>query len=81
MAPQVAEFSSYIVDIHPLAHSLSIQEQILVSILGADTRNVDGKIFGTMLISLPADGAQRRIALDFLNAYQGVTAEEVKGNV
>ncbi len=65
----------------PVIASLAAKKQILVSILGADTRNVDGKIFGTMLISLPADGAQRRIALDFLNAYQGVTAEEVKGNV
>ena len=65
----------------PVIASLASQKQILVSILGADTRNVDGKIFGTMLISLPADAAQRQTALDFLNSYQGVTAEEVKGNV
>lgn len=65
----------------PVIASLAAKKQILVSILGADTRNVDGKMFGTMLISLPADGNQKQIALEFLNAYQGVTAEEVQGHV
>jgi len=49
-----------------------------VSILGADTRNVDGKTFGTLLISLPEELEKRRIVLDYLNAHQGVTAEEVR---
>ena len=61
----------------PVIASLAAKEQILVSILGADTRNVDGKIFGTMLISLPEDPTRKQTALEFLNAYQGVTAEEV----
>ncbi len=65
----------------PVIASLAAEKQILVSILGADTRNVDGKIFGTMLISLPADRAQKQTALGFLNSYQGVTAQEVKGHV
>ena len=65
----------------PVIASLAAKKQILLSILGADTRNVDGKMFGTMLISLPADSQQKQIALDFLNSYQGVTAEEVRGNV
>ena len=65
----------------PVIASLAAKKQILVSILGADTRNVDGKIFGTMLISLPADSQQKQITLDFLNNYQGVTAEEVRENV
>ena len=65
----------------PVIASLAAKKQILVSILGADTRNVDGKIFGTMLISLPTDTQQKQTALDFLNSYQGVTAEEVRGNV
>ncbi len=64
----------------PVIASLAAKKQILVSILGADTRNVDGKIFGTMLISLPSDFQQKQTALDFLNAYQGVTAEEVNGH-
>ena len=62
----------------PIIASLAAEKQILVSILGADTRNVDGKLFGTMLISLPAEFHRRQEALDFLNAHQGVVAEEVQ---
>ena len=62
----------------PIIASLAAQKQILSSILGADTRNVDGKTFGTMLISLPTDPVQKQTALSFLNAYPGVTAEEVQ---
>lgn len=65
----------------PVIASLAAKKQILVSILGADTRNVDGKMFGTMLISLPAEPHEKQTALDFLNSYQGVTAEEVARNV
>lgn len=62
----------------PIIASLAAEKQILVSILGADTRNVDGKMFGTMLISLPAEPARRQEALDFLNAHPGIVAEEVQ---
>ena len=61
----------------PVIASLAANKQILVSILGADTRNVDGKMFGTMLISLPEDAIKKQTALEFLNAYKGVVAEEV----
>ena len=62
----------------PVIATLAIKKQIAVSILGADTRNVDGKSFGTMLISLPEDLTQRREVLDYLNGCDGVTAEEVR---
>ena len=62
----------------PVIATLAIQKQIAVSILGADTRNVDGKSFGTMLISLPEDITRRRAVLDYLNSCDGVTAEEVR---
>jgi D-methionine transport system ATP-binding protein len=62
----------------PVIATLAIQKQIAVSILGADTRIVDGKSFGTMLISLPEDITQRRVVLDYLNSRDGVTAEEVR---
>ena len=65
----------------PVIASLAATEQILVSILGADTRNVDGKIFGTMLISLPEDPVKKQVALNFLNGYRGVIAEEVTHHV
>ena len=62
----------------PVIATLAMEKKIAVSILGADTRNVDGKTFGTMLISLPDTVEKRRIVLDYLNSHQGVTAEEVR---
>ncbi len=62
----------------PIIATLAMEKQIAVSILGADTRNVDGKTFGTLLISLPDELEKRRVVLDYLNAHQGVTAEEVR---
>ena len=62
----------------PVIATLAMKKQIPVSILGADTRNVDGKSFGTMLISLPEEIGQRREVMDYLNSCDGVTAEEVR---
>ena len=62
----------------PIIASVALDLGIKVSIMGADTRNVDGKAFGTMLISLPEDIHQRRKILDYLNGFDGVTAEEVR---
>lgn len=49
--------------------------------MGAATRNVDSKAFGTMLISLPEDSAKKQEILDFLNGCEGVSAEEVQEHV
>ena len=46
--------------------------------MGADTRNIDGKAFGTMLISLPSDPAEKKRVMDYLKSHPGVTAEEVQ---
>ena len=62
----------------PIIASVAVDLGIKVSILGADTRNVDGKAFGTMLVSLPDDLADRRKIMDYLNSHPGVTAEEVQ---
>ena len=61
----------------PVIATLAMEKHIAVSILGADIRDVDGKSFGTLLISLPEDVVDRRIVLDYLNSHAGVTAEEV----
>ena len=61
----------------PIIASVAMELGEKVSILGADTRNVSGKAFGTMLISLPQDEARKRKILEYLNAFDGVTAEEV----
>ena len=62
----------------PIIASLTMDLGIKVSIMGADTRNVDGRAFGTMLISLPEELDLRRKILDYLNGFDGVTAEEVR---
>ena len=62
----------------PIIACLAMDLGIKVSILGADTRNVDGKAFGTMLISLPENREEKRRVLDYLNDHDGITAEEVK---
>ena len=62
----------------PIIASVAMDLGVKVSIMGADTRNVDGKAFGTMLISLPDDINERRKVLDYLNGFEGVTAEEVQ---
>ena len=61
----------------PIIASLAMDLQIKVSILGADTRNVDGKAFGTMVIGLPEAPADQKKVLDYLNAQPGLNVEEV----
>ena len=62
----------------PIIASVAMDLGVKVSIMGADTRNVDGRAFGTMLISLPDDINERRKILDYLNGFEGVVAEEVQ---
>ena len=62
----------------PIIASVAMDLGVKVSILGAATRNVDGKAFGTMLVSLPDDDARKQTVMDYLNAIPGVTAEEVQ---
>ena len=50
---------------------------VKVNILGADTRNVDGKAFGTMLLGLPADSAEAAKALRYIQGQPNITVEEV----
>ena len=61
----------------PIIASVAMELGIKVSIMGADTRNVNGKAFGVMLISLPQDETDRNKVLDYLNSFDDVTAEEV----
>ena len=62
----------------PIIASIAMDLGLKVSILGADTRNIDGKAFGTMLVSLPDNKHDRRRIMDYLNDHPGVTAEEVQ---
>ncbi|WP_295634314.1 methionine ABC transporter ATP-binding protein [uncultured Intestinimonas sp.] len=61
----------------PLIASLAIDCGVKVNILGADTRNVGGQAFGTMLLGLPQDKAEAAKAMNYLKAQKDVTVEEV----
>ena len=62
----------------PLVASLAIECNVLVSILAADTRIVNGQTLGSMLLALPND-ENREKALDYIKNYPGITYEEVNG--
>ena len=61
----------------PLIASLAIDCGVKVNILGADTRNVNGKAFGSMLLGLPEDKNDAAKAMNYLKAQPNVTVEEV----
>ena len=62
----------------PLIASLAIDCGVKVNILGADTRNVNGKAFGSMLLGLPDDPEQIAKAMNYIKTQPNVTVEEVR---
>lgn len=62
----------------PLIASLAIDCGVKVNILGADTRNVGGKAFGTMLIGLPNDDEEAEKALSYIRRQKDISCEEVE---
>ena len=62
----------------PLIASLAIDCGVKVNILGADTRNIDGKAFGTMLLGLPTDPEEAAKAMADIKSQPNVTMEEVR---
>ena len=62
----------------PLIASLAIDCGVKANILGADTRNIDGRAFGTMLLGLPDDPNLQAKALQYLRAQPNITVEEVQ---
>ena len=63
----------------PLVASLAAETDILVSVLSADTRDLNQKCFGSMLLRLPRDVAEARRAMEYIRTQPGVTVEEVTG--
>ena len=63
----------------PLVASLAVETGILVSVLSADTRDLNGQCYGSMLLRLPRDLDQARRAADYMRRQPGVTVEEVTG--
>ena len=63
----------------PLVASLAAETGILVSVLSADTRDLNDKCFGSMLLRLPRDVDKARRATEYIRTQPGVTVEEVTG--
>jgi D-methionine transport system ATP-binding protein len=61
----------------PLVASLAAEKQILVSIISADTRDINGQCYGSMLLRLPKDVELARAALSYMRAFEGIHVEEV----
>lgn len=61
----------------PLLGSMMIECNGLANILAANTRNIDGKVYGQMMIQLPEDEALREKMIANLQAKQ-VIVEEVE---
>lgn len=61
----------------PLIASLAIDCGVKVNILGADTRNIDGKAFGTMLLGLPENELEASKAMSYIMAQKDIAVEEV----
>ena len=62
----------------PLISSLAIACGVKVSILGADTRTIDGKSFGTMMLGLPDNKEEADKAIAYIKKQPNITMEEVK---
>lgn len=63
----------------PLISNLTMECRTAVNILGADTKNIDGKAFGQMLLQLPEDETSVRRIKEYLST-RGISYEEVKGD-
>ena len=62
----------------PLIASLVLDCGVKVNILGADTRDVNGQAFGTMLLGLPEREEDAARAVRYLKNQPNVTVEEVQ---
>ncbi len=62
-----------------IAH-MAVEKGIEASISYASTKSIGGKIYGSMLLSIPGDDHSVQNAIDFLTQTAEITAEEVSVN-
>lgn len=62
----------------PIISTIALELGIKVNILGADTRNIDGRAFGTMMIELPKEGDEADKIISYFKNKNNVTIEEVR---
>ena len=65
----------------PLIASLAREKGISANILSANTKSIDGRPYGNMLLGITGDDEVIKTALEFIAQRGDVTAEEVKDDV
>lgn len=61
----------------PLISSMAIEMNILVNIVSAETRCIDDKTYGSMLLGVPGGAEQAKMVSEYLGSVENVTVEEV----
>ena len=64
----------------PVVSNMVLECKAPVNIMFADTKNIDGKAYGQMILQLPEDHLQQEKAIYFLQ-NKGLRVEEVNGHV
>ena len=64
---------------HPLVACMAAETGILASVISADTRDIGGRCYGSMLLRLPRDTQQAIRATEYIRGIADITYEEVNG--
>ncbi len=65
----------------PLIARMAVEKGIEANIAYASTKNIGGKIYGSMLLGISGGDIRVKTAIDYLTWTADVMAQEVKGNV
>ena len=65
----------------PLIARMAVEKGIEANIAYASTKNIGGKIYGSMLLGISGGDIRGKTAIDYLTRTADVMAQEVKGNV
>ena len=64
----------------PLIAQMAVERGVSASILSASTRNIGGKVYGSMLLGISGGSEQFKNAVDYLHEIPDIFAQEVKFN-
>ena len=64
----------------PLIASLAMEKGIAANIMSAQTKTIDGKAYGKMLLGIPDEGDNVKTVLEYLGNTDGIIAEVVENN-
>ena len=64
----------------PLIAQMATERGVNASILSASTRNIGGKVYGSMMLGISGGSEQLKNAIDYLHSTPDIFAQEVKFN-